>query len=120
MKPLKGGIPRVFLTHRSAIARRYRAYCEAWIRRAGRTLPADVLPTIRDAGWATVELERLTHDLEKARTRRRLKDARRLRREMAVLRGQRLALERHLTERLADHAGRQPLRLEDLVAGGSR
>lgn len=92
-----GVIPRGFPDHRRGAARRYRAYCLAIQARLG-PLPAMALPTLREAGRAVVELDRLGEDLERARGRRRLREVARFRRHQFALREQLVRLERRLEE----------------------
>src|SRR5438093_2827519 len=92
-----GVIPRGFSDHRRADARRYREYCITVQQQYG-PLPAIALPTLREAGRAAVELERLATDLETARTRRRVRDARRIARQQFATREQLQRLERRLEE----------------------
>ena len=92
-----GVIPRGFPDHRKADARRYRAYCVA-IQAQWGPLPPVALPTLREAGRAAVELERLGLDLETARGRKRRQDAARIRRQQFMFREQLGRLERRLEE----------------------
>ena len=92
-----GVIPRGFADHRRVDAKRYRAYCLA-IQAAWGPLPAVALPTLREAGRAAVELERLGGDLEAARARARRRDAARIRRQQFMLREQLGRLERRIEE----------------------
>lgn len=101
-----GVIPRGFPDHRKADARRYRAYCVA-IQAQWGPLPPVALPTLREAGRAVVELERLGLDLETARGRKRRQDAARIRRHQFMLREQLGRLERRLEE-LAPTRVKQP------------
>ena len=92
-----GVIPRGFQDHRKADALRYRAYCLA-VQAQWGPLPAVALPTLREAGRAEVELKRLGHDLEAARSRNRRRDATRVRKQQFMLREQLARLERRLEE----------------------
>lgn len=119
MTALKRGrgpaIPRAFKDHRTHAGRAYRAHLAALIARLGQ-LPADAAPTLREAGRAAVELERLGQDLETARARHRQRDAARARRAQFMLREQLVRLERRLEELakdqprpgLAERFGRTP------------
>ncbi len=99
-----GVIPRGFPDHRKAVARRYRAYCLA-IQAQWGPLPPVALPTLREAGRAAVELERLGFDLETARGRHRRQDAARIRRHQFMFREQLGRLERRLEEFAVTRAG---------------
>lgn len=104
-----GAIPRGFLDHRTASAQRYRGYCVA-IQAQWGPLPAVALPTLREAGRAAVELERLGHDLELARGRNQRRDAARIRRQQFMLREQLGRLERRLEElSVSNKRGADPL-----------
>jgi hypothetical protein len=92
-----GVIPRGFPDGRTREARRYRAYCVAMQEQFG-PLPAIALPTLREAGRCQCELERLAEELQAPRARRRLRDARRIRRDQFALREQLQRLERRLDE----------------------
>lgn len=70
MRALRGGIPRAFRSHRTPHGAAYGAYCRAKLARLGE-LPADALPTLREAGVVTVELIRLHRDGENPRLSRR-------------------------------------------------
>jgi hypothetical protein len=115
MRALRDGIPRALKLHDTAEGALYGRYCRALVRRFGK-LPADALVTLRDAGLIVVELERLAQDLEVARARKRRRDQVRIRRQMVILRTQRLTLERHLAERMNGRRRRPagPLTAEDL------
>lgn len=103
-----GAIPRGFPDGRRADARRYREYCLAIQKQYG-PLPDVALPTLREAGRAAVELERLGADLEAARARRRLREANRVRRQQFALREQLQRLERRLEELSAKRAPVSPM-----------
>jgi hypothetical protein len=92
-----GVIPRGFPDHRGADAKRYRAYCLA-IQDQWGPLPAVATSTLREAGRAAVELERLGFDLESARRRKRVREARTIRKQQFMLREQLARLERRLEE----------------------
>jgi hypothetical protein len=97
MKALRGGISRAFRDHRTPEARRYRGYCLDFIDRVG-ALPRSAWPSLKAAGVAVVELDRLTLDLDVARAGRRRRDQNRIRRQMVILRTQLVTLERRLEE----------------------
>src|ERR1051325_11105462 len=92
-----GGIPRPFRDHRRLEAKRYREYCLA-IQTAWGPLPAIALSTLREAGRAAVELERLGFDLEAARARKQRQLATRVRKQQFMLREQLARLERRIEE----------------------
>jgi hypothetical protein len=92
------------LDHRRDAGRRYTAYCRA-IQATWGPLPEIALGTLREAGRAAVELERLGLDLEAARARHQVQDAARVRRQQASLRKQLARLEARLQ---AFGAERQP------------
>src|SRR5258708_3062846 len=97
MRALSGGIPRGFRGHRSHDGREYRAYCRSFIAQHGQ-LPAYATPTLREAGRCSVELGRLGLALDDALTRRRRRDAARIRRQLVTLRSQLVNRERRLEE----------------------
>jgi hypothetical protein len=109
-----GVIPRGFPDHRRADARRYRAYVVALQAQYG-PLPAIALGTLREAGRASVELERLAVDLEHARGRKRVREARQIRRQQFALREQLARLERRIEELAV--AARRPVSFAQAVAG---
>ncbi len=113
MRALTGRIPRGLQNHKSPEGRRYGAYCRAKIARYG-PLPADALPILREAGLATLELERLHQLKEAAKARHRKGDETRLRRQIRSERVQLIFLERRLDE-LAGSNGHQGPRIEDLM-----
>src|SRR5436190_12480662 len=90
-----GAIPRAYKDHRSIAALRYREYCLA-IQQQWGPLPAIALTTLREAGRAAVELERLGLDLELARARKQQKLASRIRKQQFMLREQLNRLESKL------------------------
>jgi hypothetical protein len=92
-----GVIPRAYPDSRKVEARRYREYCIT-VQEAWGPLPPIALSTLREAGRAAVELEKLGNELEAARARNRLRDARRIRRDQFALREQLQRLERRLEE----------------------
>ena len=104
-----GVIPRGFPDHRGADAKRYRAYCLA-IQAAWGPLPAVAASTLREAGRAAVELERLGFDLESARRRKRVREARTIRKQQFMLREQLARLERRLEELGTSRKPADPLR----------
>jgi hypothetical protein len=61
-------------------------------------LPAIAMSALREAGRAAVELERLGFDLESARRRKRVREARTIRKQQFMLREQLARLERRLEE----------------------
>lgn len=95
MRMLTGGVPRGFKDGRSAIAREYRAYCLAVLRRLGPLSPDDLV-LLRELGRASIELHRLSTDLEAARSRTQRKEAKSIRRQQATLRGLMLKLQTRL------------------------
>lgn len=97
LTPANGEIPRGFKDSRTTVARRYRAYCEAAQAQWG-PLPAIALGTLREAGRAFVELERLGDDLERVRRQNYRKEAARIRKQQFMLREQLARLERRLEE----------------------
>ena len=93
----KSGLPRAFRSHLGHDGHVYRRYLSALLERLG-SLPDDAFPTLREAGRAVVELEHLGEDLERARARRRVREARSARRQQFALREQLTRLERRLEE----------------------
>ncbi len=110
-----GVIPRAFRDHRSADAKRYRAYCLAILAQHG-PLPAVALPTLREAGRTAVELEALGGDLERARARNRRAEASRARRAQFALREQLQRLERRIEELAAQKPVDPMAAVRDAVA----
>ena len=99
MRALKGGIPRAFASHRSANGRAYAAVCAPWVDRFGGRVPADARPLLKQYGrLAGIEIDRLNAELDAAVARRRLREARRLRRQLASMQRDMLAFERRLHE----------------------
>ena len=92
-----GKIPRAYKDHRSLVALSYREYCLNAQAQWG-PLPPIALSTLREAGRAVVELERLGLDLEVARARKQRRDATRIRKQQFMLREQLQRLERRLEE----------------------
>ena len=82
-----GAIPRGFTDHRSVAAKKYRVYCLA-IQAQWGPLPAIALPTLREAGRAAVELERLGHEHELAIARKQRREAGRITKRQFMLREQ--------------------------------
>jgi hypothetical protein len=110
LRPAGGVIPRAFADSRSVDARRYRTYCAAMQAALG-PLPAVALTTLREAGRASVELERLGADLDVARQPGRKKgrlEAARIRKAQFMLREQLGRLERRLEELAAGHRTLDP------------
>jgi hypothetical protein len=105
MRRLRGGIPRAFTSHKGADGYAYRRYCRAIVERLGE-LPAGAEVTLREAGRLTVELQACGRELEIARSRKRHRDAARLRKQMTPMRTQLITLEQRLEE-LAKGARRQ-------------
>ena len=103
LKAQNGRIPRGYPDHRRLEGRQYTAYCRAVLARFG-PLPDVALPTLREAGRLVVELDAIGRELALARTRRRRRDAARLRRQMTPMRTQLLKLEERL-EHLAARGG---------------
>jgi hypothetical protein len=92
-----GVIPRAFPDGRGVEARKYREYCIE-IQKAWGPLPMIAMTTLREAGRSFVELERLGFDLESARRRKRVREARTIRKQQFMLREQLARLERRLEE----------------------
>jgi len=97
VKRLAGGIPRALPNHRTPEGFRYGTYCRAKLRRLG-SLPADALPTLRQAGLLMLELERLPLEAAELRGPKKRRERMRLRRQLVILRSQFLTLERRLEE----------------------
>src|SRR5688572_25671145 len=92
-----GVIPRAYPDSRSVDAKKYREYCLV-IQAQWGPLPPIATSTLREAGRAAVELERLGLDLEAARRRKRVREARIIRKQQFMLREQLARLERRLEE----------------------
>lgn len=118
MRALSSGVPRAYRDHRKPDARRYREYCAAKIARYGK-LPADARPILREAGLATIELERLHELAEHAWAKNRRKDANRLRRAIRVTQAQLLAMERRLEELMSRSGDGKRDLAEDLRRQGA-
>lgn len=99
MRQLVGGIPRAFTTHRTPEGALYGRHCRAWAARFGGTLPDDIRPMVRLSGRLTVEIEGLEADYDRARSRRRLTEARRIRRQLIGSRAQFLKTQERLETR---------------------
>lgn len=92
-----GDIPRAYADSRRSAARLYRSYCLS-IQAAWGPLPPIAMGTLREAGRASVELERLGADMETARRLKRRRDCTRIRKQQFMLREQLARLERRLEE----------------------
>jgi fermentation-respiration switch protein FrsA (DUF1100 family) len=108
LRRLKGGVPRAFPSHRGAAAALYGRHGRAWAARFNGQLPEDIRPLVRLAGRLLVEIEGLEADYDGARVRRRLSDARRIRRMLTGARTQFLRTEDMLATRAAEHAAAHP------------
>src|SRR5262249_42470914 len=109
-----GVTPRGFADHRRKEARRYLAIIDAYQQEYG-PLPPIAVPTLREAGRAAVELERLGLDLETARARKQRREATRIRKQQFTLREQLARMENRLkdwappkSQRPMDAFARQP------------
>jgi hypothetical protein len=96
----KGVVPRAYPDHRRREARRYRDYVENIQQQWGPLSPV-ALEVAKEAGRITVELERLSVDLEAATARKRRRDIGRIRRAQTTARAQRLHFERRIEELVA-------------------
>ena len=101
MRRLEGGIARAFTSHRSREGAAYGRYGRAWAARFGGTLPEDVRPVVRLAGRLMVEIAALERDWDRAQSRRRLTEARRIRRQLIGSRHQFLKAQAQLEARAA-------------------
>lgn len=90
-------IPRAYANHKTPEGAAYRAYVAGILERLGE-LPADALPTLREAGRLVVELAAMGRELEAAQQRRARREISRLRRQLTPARTQLLTLERRLEE----------------------
>ena len=100
MRALKspiGVIPRAFRNHRTPEGYAFRVYCLAAQAQWG-PLPAVARVTLKEAGRASVELERLAVALEAATARKQRRECARLRKQTFMLREQLARLERRLEE----------------------
>jgi hypothetical protein len=115
VKALAGGIPRAFRSHKTPDGAAYGRYSRAWVARFAGSLPEDLRPLVRLAGRLTVEIAALERDWDKAQARRRLTEARRIRRQLIGSRHQFLKAQAQLEARAAAQVT-GPLRA---LAGGS-
>ena len=97
MRALQGGIPRGPFDGRSVEGRLYAGHVRALLDRLG-PLPRGARPTLQAWGVLTVDLERQAANLQRAISRRRVREATRIRRQLTAMRTQLLALERRLEE----------------------
>lgn len=103
MRLLKGGIPRALRNHKTREGREYRAYLTALEARLG-PLPPSARPFQREAGLVVVELVRVADEQQRAVARRRLTEARRLRRTQTGLGRELRRLEARLEQLAATSA----------------
>ena len=93
MRALKGAIPRGLQDHRTAEGRAFTEYTRAM--QARLNLGKEARPSLRECGLLTIELARLSLEIEAVRLKPNgKKDCRRLKREQRVARGQGLASRR--------------------------
>ena len=97
MKPLKGSIPRPCADCRTADAKACTRDMRALVERLG-ALPDSARPTLQSWGVVVLELTRQTRELDRCLKRRRMRQARQIRRHMTVLRTQLLTLEARLED----------------------
>jgi hypothetical protein len=101
VRRLQGSIPRAFKSHKTPEGASYGRYCRSWAARFGGKLPEDVRPLVRLAGRLMVEIASLEVDWDRMQSRRRLTEARRIRRQLIGSRHQFLKAQAQLEARAA-------------------
>ena len=99
MSRLRGHIPRAFRNHQSPEGHAYGAFARAWADRFNGHFPSDVAPMVRLAGRLMVEIAALEVDWDQMQSRRRLTEARRIRRQLTGSRHQFLKVQDQLEAR---------------------
>lgn len=101
MSQLRHGIARAFEDHRSGSGRQYVAVCKPIADRFGGTVPPDARQLLKAYGRLALDIDRVHGELEHALTRRRMKDVRRYRRQLAGMNRDLLAFTARLEEQAA-------------------
>ncbi len=78
--PLRGGV-RAFASHKTPEGRQYGSYTRGLLARLGQ-LPPGCGPVLKQAGRLAVEIDAMERDYDRLMARRRLTEARRLRRQL--------------------------------------
>ena len=104
MRRLASNVPRGLPDHRTREGVKYRRYVGAWAARFGGDVPHDLRTPLRTAGRLMLEQLDLERDYDRARERRRLTEARRIRRALTSTRILLIRLEERLEARASEHA----------------
>jgi hypothetical protein len=108
VKRLKGSVPRAFPDHRRREAKRYAEAVGALVERLGE-LPRSARTALKEYGRVAVMLDLLNEQHDHAIARRRLGDARRLRRELKVSRFLMIKLEQQIERQAGLQAPVDPM-----------
>lgn len=117
MSSLSRGIPSAFPDHRSGPGRLYMAICVPIAAAFGGTVPPHARPLLKAYGRLGVDVDRVNAELEAALGRRRMRDARRFRRQLAGMNRDLLTFTARLEE-LARAPRRPGGSLSDFLARG--
>ena len=117
MSSLRHGIPPAFKDHRSGSGRAYVAVCRPIAASFGGTVPAEARPLLKAYGRLAVDVDRVNAELEAALRRRRMRDVRRYRRQLAGQNRDLLSFTARLEE-LAKSTRRPVGSLAELLNGG--
>lgn len=103
------GIPRGYADLRGGPGRRYMAVCAPFPRLFGGTVPAEAGPLLKAYGRLAVDIDRVHAELEQALARRRQRDVRRYRRQLAGMNRDLLTFTARLEEQASRRARRRPM-----------
>lgn len=117
MSSLQHGIPAAFADHRSGPGRLYMAVCQPIARAFGGTVPPEARPLLKAYGRLAVDVDRVNVELEAALTRRRLRDVRRYRRQLAGMNRDLLTFTARLEELVR---AQRPRSFAEAVRAGAR
>ena len=113
MSKRKGGYAPAFGDGRMGLGKRYATRQHQLAEKFGGTLPADARALAKALGRLEIDIDRVHEELERALKRRRVRDARRLRRQLAGMNRDLL----NFGERLNAMVEQQPRDWTDLLRG---
>lgn len=114
MRGLSGGIPRAFQSHRTANGATYGRFLRGVLKRLG-PLPEDAIPTLKELGRLTVDLDRLHDELQAALAKQDGKAARAIRSQRNQAQKQLRGLQRSV-ERMVPRRQSRPASIAELAA----